>query len=84
MTTVSLLKLPSFADPEALEISMRVSKEPTLTEHAQWVGPPDADICAVQIHLFSIGFTLHTQNLPFLGDVIEGGTKLAKWFTKAI
>ncbi len=84
VTAVPSMIMLSSADPDAREISMRVTKEHSLKELADWLGPPDAAVRAVQIHLLSIGFIFHTKNLPFLSDLKGGERKLANWFAQTI
>ena len=84
VTTVPSMIMLSSADPEAREISIRVTKEYAMKDLANWLGAPDAQVRAVQIHLLSIGFIFHTKNLPFLKDVEGGNEKLTGWFADSV
>ena len=84
VATVPSMVVLSSADPDTREISVRVTKEYVLKQLAEWLGPPDAEVRALQIHLLSIGFIFYTKNLPVLGDDEEAKIKLAHWFGKSI
>lgn len=74
----------STSDPEARDVALRVTKERVITTMAKWLGPPDANVRALQILLLSTGFIFYTRNLPLAGEFKGAEKKLAKWFAQSI
>lgn len=74
----------STSDPDALQITQRVTKEYAITTLEKWLGPPDANVRAVEIFMLSSSFLFFARNLPLLGGGKNSEKKFAKWFAKTI
>lgn len=71
------------ADPEARQIVMKVVEEYGVTWLAEWLGPPDARLRAVEISMLAISFVLFTRQIPLIppGD---DEAKMVDWLAETI
>lgn len=60
----------STGDPDAREITARVTRERIITSLAAKLGPPDARDRAMEITMLSTGFLIYARQLP-IGEVSE-------------
>jgi AcrR family transcriptional regulator len=60
----------STGDPDAREITARVTREHIVTSLAARLGPPDARDRALEITMLSTGFLIYARQLP-IGEVSE-------------
>lgn len=60
----------STGDPDAREITARVTRERIITGLAERLGPPDARDRAMELTMLSTGFLIYARQLP-VGEVSE-------------
>ena len=82
-TVPSMIAL-STNDPEAREITTRVTESQIIKPFMKWLGAPDARARALEIMLLSTGFVLYTRQLPGLFATRGIDRKLGKRFAKSI
>lgn len=83
ITPPSMIAL-STSDPEAQEITTRVTEEHVIGPFAKWLGSPNARARALEIMLLSTGFVLYTRQLPDLFATRGTDKTLAKWFAQSV
>jgi AcrR family transcriptional regulator len=83
ITPPSMIAL-STNNPEAREITTRVTEKYALAPLVRWLGPPNARARALEIMLLSTGFVLYTRQLPELFATRGVNKKLGKWFAQSV
>ena len=83
ITPPSMIAL-STSDPEAREITTRVTEEHIIVPFAKWLGPPDARARSLEVMLLATGFVLYTRRLPALFAPRGTDKKFAKWFAQSV
>lgn len=74
----------STSDPEAREITTRVTEDYIIAPFSKWLGPPDARARTIEIMLLATGFVLYTRQLPGLFTPRGTDKKFAKWFSQSV
>lgn len=71
-------------DPQAREITARVTQELAVKPMAQWLGGADAEARAVQIFMLSTSFVLYTRQVPVMP--VERGIDpaMTAWFARTV
>jgi AcrR family transcriptional regulator len=83
MRSPSMVAL-AIGDPETRSITTRVTMERVLVPLAKWLGPPNAEVRALQILMLSMGFVVYTRQLPVLSSTLMQDDALRAWFAESI
>lgn len=74
----------SAGDAEAREIATRVLQANIIAPLAKWLGPPDAEVRALQIVTLAMGFVLFTQQIPLMPARRGADRKMALWLAESV
>jgi AcrR family transcriptional regulator/transposase len=69
---------------EARDITIRVTTERIFGPLAKWLGPPNAEVRAVQILMLSMGLVFYTRQLPVLSPALRRDNTIRAWFAESI
>jgi AcrR family transcriptional regulator len=73
----------SAGDPQAREITARVTEAHVIAPLAEWLGPPDARARAEQITMLATGFVIYARQLPLRPTAGTDPAVLA-WFAGSL
>ncbi|MDB5968670.1 MAG: TetR/AcrR family transcriptional regulator [Hydrocarboniphaga sp.] len=74
----------STGDADARDIATRVTAEHIIAPLAKWLGPPDAQVRALEIVMLSISFVLFSRQFPLIPARRGADKKLAAWLATTI
>ena len=74
----------ALGDAEARAIATRVIEERILAPLAKWLGPPDAQVRALQIVMLAMSFVQFSRQLPLVPKGRGAGRRLAQWFAESV
>ncbi len=70
--------------PQARKVATRFASRHVLPPLADWLGPPNAKVRALQIIMVAAGFQIYGRQLPLLPSATGVNTPLAKWFANTV
>ncbi|NGY03965.1 TetR/AcrR family transcriptional regulator [Solimonas terrae] len=74
----------ALGDPEARAIATRVTESHIIAPLARWLGPPDAEVRALEIVMLSMSFVQFSRQLPLVPKRRGADRKLADWFADSV
>lgn len=74
----------STGDPEARAVTTRVAEEYAVRPLAEWLGPPNAYVRAVQISMLAISYVLFTRQVPLIALQSDADHELARRMAEEI
>jgi hypothetical protein len=74
----------AIGQPEARKVAIRFASRHVLPPLADWLGPPDAKVRALQIIMVAAGFQIYGGQLPLLPSATGLNTPLTKWFSRTV
>lgn len=74
----------STGDDDARGIATRVTSEHVLKPLADWLGPPDGNVRALEIMMLGMGFVLFTHQFPLLVKSRAEEKSLTDWFLQSV
>lgn len=74
----------AIGQPDARKVAIRFASKQVLAPLADWLGPPNAKVRALQIIMIAAGFQMYARQLPLLPSATRLNTPLARWFAGAV
>jgi hypothetical protein len=74
----------STGDPEARAVTTRVAEEHAVRPLADWLGPPNVYVRAVQISMLAISYVLFTRQVPLIALQGDADHELARRMAEEI
>ena len=74
----------STGDAEARGVTARIADEHAVMPLAEWLGPPDAYVRAIQITMLALSYVLFTRQVRLVPLGSDADTKLGQWMAETI
>lgn len=71
-------------DGEAAAIAARVTEAQAIAPMAQWLGPPNARVRALQIAALATGLVTYTKHIPLRANTRKDLKLITEWFAAAV